>query len=71
MTKQRGALLERHGCSMFDWTHADRHPVDRFKVIPLAEGQSEDFDKDSATRKWLWPHLGRDYHLVAFVDIVS
>lgn len=40
-----------------------------FKVVRLAAGQSEDFDEGSATRRWLRPHLGDDYHLMAFVDL--
>ena len=69
--KRRAALLERHGCNMFDWTNPDRFPPDRYKLVMMEPGQSEEFDPDSATRKWLHIHLGRNYHLVSFVDVVD
>ena len=69
--KQRAALIERHGVNMWDWTTMDRHPPDRYKLVLMKEGQSEDFDDGpGASRKWLHPYLGRDYHLVAFVEVV-
>lgn len=63
----RAALLELHNTG-----RADTHPMDwpkgRFKVVLMPEGHSEDFDEEG-TRRWLWPHLGRDYHLVEFVNV--
>jgi hypothetical protein len=70
MKPQRAALLERHGSNMWDWTHPERCAPNKYKLVILAEGQSEDFD-GKAGREWLWPHLGRAYHLVAFVDVVQ
>ena len=52
--KGRFALLERH----------DRKGT---KLIPVPLNQSEEFDDTGATRKWLHPYLGSEYHLVDFV----
>ena len=65
----RVALLEKHSANRGDHTDDERYDH-RYKIILLAEGQSEDFDDGpGATRKWLWPHLGREYHLVSFIDV--
>jgi hypothetical protein len=65
----RVALLEKHSANRGDHTDDERHDR-RFKAVALPAGQSEDFDEgDGAARKWLWPHLGRDHHLVAFIDV--
>lgn len=55
------AILERHGSK-------DR------EAIMVPPGQSLAMDKDTATRKWLWPYLGKagdasEWHLVEFVKI--
>ena len=71
MSKRRAALLQRHGIDKLDFTHPERFPPDRYKIVLMDPHQSEDFDADSATRKWLWPHLGRDYHLIEFIDVVD
>jgi hypothetical protein len=55
----RVAILRRHDA------------VGDYKLIPVPAGQSEDFDEDSATRRWLWPYLGYEYHLKAFADAPS
>jgi len=47
------AVLERHD-------HSER------KEVPVPAGQSLDFDEGAATRRWLWPHLGNEWHLVEF-----
>lgn len=39
----------------------------RWVVVP--EGQSLDFDEGKATRAWLHPHLGREWHLFGFVPL--
>ena len=39
------------------------------KAVIVPPGQSLDFDEDSATRKWLWPYLGKEWHLIKFVPI--
>jgi len=46
-----------------------KHDHKEWKLVPMAQGQSEDFDPDRATRDWLWPHLGHNWHLMAFVDV--
>lgn len=39
------------------------HDQKRFKFVPVPDDQSVDFDKNAATRRWLDPHLGHDWHL--------
>lgn len=39
------------------------------KIVPVPEGQSLEFDEGSATRQWLLPHLGREWHLLSFHEI--
>jgi hypothetical protein len=39
----------------------------RFVKVPL--NQSLELDEESATRKWLWPYLKSEYHLVEFLEI--
>ncbi len=40
----------------------------RRAVLPPV-GATKDFDKDYATREWLWPYLGTRWHLVEFLDV--
>lgn len=42
---------------------------DMLRVIAVPEGQSLDFDPDAATRRWLHPYLGTEWHLVSFADV--
>lgn len=56
MTKRYVAILHKHYGSVR-------------KAVLVPPGQSLDFDKDAATRLWLRPHLGSDYHLVEFVEL--
>jgi hypothetical protein len=38
------------------------------KIVAVPQGQSLDFDPGpGATRKWLHPHLGREWHLIEFI----
>ena len=48
-----------------------RHNDDpnNLKAVLVPTGQTLDFDEDAATRRWLWPHLGYEFHLVAFVPL--
>ena len=46
--------------------HNDRNI---FKLVPVPEGQSLEFDKEGATRRWLWPHIGNEWHLAEFVEL--
>lgn len=55
------ALLRKHGYDNYPY-------VSEFKAVVVPKGQSLDFDPDAATRKWLWPHLGTEYHLLGFID---
>lgn len=61
MTQRRAALLRMHR----DLTPNE----ERFKAVLLKPDQSEDYDQGGGTRKWLWPHLGTDYHLFGFIDV--
>lgn len=45
------------------------HDMKQSKWIVVPEGQSLDFDEGSATRRWLAPHLGSDWHLFGFVSL--
>jgi hypothetical protein len=53
------ALLERH-----ERFHMD----DDFKLVRVPVGQSLDFDKDGATRRWLHSDLGTEFHLAGFIS---
>lgn len=44
----------------------ERHDRAERKEVPVPDGQSLDFDEGTATRRWLWPHLGAEWHLVEF-----
>lgn len=50
------ALLQRHD-------RTQRRTV----LVPL--GQSLGFDEDGATRRWLWPYLGTEWHLDGFLPL--
>ena len=39
------------------------------RVIALSPGQSEEFDDDSATRRWVHPFLKGEWHLRSFVSL--
>jgi hypothetical protein len=56
--RTRAAVLQRH----------DDEPktVPRYKVVLLPLGHDESMRNE---RKWLWPHLGTQYHLMDFCDI--
>jgi hypothetical protein len=43
------------------------HPV--WRAIALPAGQSKEFDGGSATRVWLHPYLGTEWHLLEIVDV--
>lgn len=46
------------------------HDYKRTKWAIVPEGQSLDFDEGGgASRRWLWPYLGDDWHLFAFVSL--
>lgn len=52
-------------------THDDVRPY-RKRAILVPAGQSLDFDPGpGADRRWLWPYLGTDFHLVEFVEIAK
>ena len=41
-------------------------------AVPVPLGQSLDFDEGPvATRRWLHPYLGTQFHLVEFVEVVA
>jgi len=39
------------------------------RAIKVPDGQSLGFDEDGATRKWLWPYLGTEWHLIEIVEV--
>jgi hypothetical protein len=42
------------------------------KAVLVPPGQSLDFDDGpGATRKWLYPYLGTEYHLLEFIELVK
>lgn len=45
------------------------HDNSVWRAIALTEGQSIEFDPDSATRRWLWPFLRTEYHLLDIVEV--
>jgi hypothetical protein len=47
------------------------HDRKRTKWVVVPEGQSLDFDEGTATRRWLHPHLGSEWHLFDFVRLRS
>lgn len=47
----------------------ERHDRTAKKVVLVPGGQSLDFDKGTATRAWLHPHLGADWHLNEFYPL--
>lgn len=47
------------------------HDYKRTKWVVVPEGQSLEFDEGSATRRWLHPHLGTEWHLFGFVSLQS
>lgn len=57
-----------------DPTHVaiiELHETTKRKAVIVPTDQSLDFDEGDATRRWLWPYLGTDHHLVEFVEITS
>ena len=51
-------------------THQGRRPHRKI-AVPVPPGQTLDFDDGpGATRRWLDPYLGEDFHLVEFVELV-
>ena len=44
------------------------HEFNEWRAIELKEGQSVDFDEDGATRRWLWPFIGTEWHLLQIVE---
>lgn len=49
----------------------ERHDRSERKEIPVPPGQSLGFDEDSATRRWLWPELDTEWHLVEFRPVAT
>lgn len=47
----------------------DHDEVRVMKAVIVPAEQTLGFDEESATRKWLWPYLGTEYHLFGFVEI--
>lgn len=47
----------------------EMHDETKRKAVLVPLGQSLEFDEGSATRRWLHPHLGTDWHLVEFIEI--
>lgn len=45
----------------------ESHDYKQLKWVPVPAGQSLDFDDGTATRRWLYPHLGSEWHLLRFV----
>lgn len=62
MSIQRAALLSRH-------SYSGMSDGERYKIVLMKQGQSEDFDPGAASRTWLWPHLGDTHHLIDFIDV--
>jgi hypothetical protein len=44
------------------------HEWPDWRAIELPPGQSVEFDEGSATRRWLHPALGTEWHLLKIVD---
>lgn len=63
------ALLAALGVEPSHVALLESHDERRWKAVIVPPGQSLEFDDDGATRKWLWPHLGNDFHLDSFVPI--
>jgi hypothetical protein len=57
------ALLVRHGTDVHDLY---RDGTTKAVLVPY--GQNLELDAD-AHRRWLWPHLGREWHLHSFVPM--
>ena len=52
-------------------THVGIRPHRKI-AVHVPPGQSLDFDEGpGATRMWLRPHLGRQFHLVEFVELIT
>ncbi len=52
-------------------THVGIRPHKKI-AVPVPAGQSLDFDPGpGATRRWLNPYLGTEFHLVDFVEVWS
>lgn len=47
----------------------ERHDRRGKKAVIVPDGQSLDFDEDGATRRWLHPYLGNEYHLDEFLPL--
>lgn len=43
-----------------------RHDRSEDRLIPVPPGQSLGFDENGATRRWLAPYLGTEWHLIGF-----
>lgn len=43
-----------------------RHDRSEERLVPVPAGQSLDLDEGDITRRWLWPHLGTEWHLIGF-----
>lgn len=47
-----------------------KHDTDMRRAVMVPPEQSLDFDPGpGATRRWLWPYLGTEWHLVEFLEI--
>jgi hypothetical protein len=68
LTRRRCAVLRRYGEPAN--IHGSMCRTFEHKVVLLDEGQSEDFDPDYASRRWLHPHLTDGFHLMEFTDLV-
>ena len=52
-------------------THVGVRPHKKI-AVPVPIGQSLDFDEGpGANRRWLHPHLGSNFHLVEFIELVK
>tara|TARA_R110002126_G_C10227563_1_gene479692 strand:- start:66 stop:245 length:180 start_codon:yes stop_codon:yes gene_type:complete len=47
----------------------ESHDYKERLCVIVPECQTIEFDEGSATRQWLWPHLGDNYHLSEFVKL--
>lgn len=46
-----------------------QHDRTEKKAILVPAGQTLEFDEGDATRRWLWPYLGEEWHLAEFIPI--
>lgn len=47
----------------------EKHDRSERRAVLMPPGTSVDFDEGAATRRWLWPYISYDWHLIEIVKV--